>query len=125
MTDIRGSEKLLSAWKLRTLSEEGVKEIAARLDESPAEVLGARVHGDGSPDGATLVLRYTGDEVAWCGNDIEFWLQWHRKWGGGVRPPHIIINGIPFPDELLMELHYGRAPEAGPLGEVAQFEQLR
>ena len=34
---IRGSEKLLNAWKLRTLSEDSVREIGKALDELPEQ----------------------------------------------------------------------------------------
>jgi len=104
---LRGSEKLLSAWKNRTLTEDSVREIARALDESPAHVLGARVVGGSSATGVQLSLSYAGDDTPRCGNDILFWLKWHRLHGGEVHPPKIIIDGTPFPDLVRMELNFG------------------
>jgi hypothetical protein len=104
---LRGSEKLLSAWKSRTLSEESVREIARALDESPAKVLGAKVIGGTNATGVQLSLSYEGDDVPRCGNDIAFWLKWHLTHGGEVHPPRIIIDGIPYPDILKMKIDFG------------------
>ncbi|AZP11901.1 hypothetical protein [Undibacterium parvum] len=104
---LRGSEKLLSAWKNRTLSEESVREIAKALDESPAQVLAAKVIGGSDATGVQLSLSYSGDDVPRCGNDILFWFKWHHIHGGEMRPPRIIIDGTPFPDLVRMELDFG------------------
>ncbi|HEU4730284.1 MAG TPA: hypothetical protein VFT22_20445 [Kofleriaceae bacterium] len=105
---LRGSEKLIAAWNTRALTDESVKEIAAALDASPAKVLAANVVGGTHATGLTLSLAYEGDDVPRCGNDILFWLRWHINHGGGaVHPPRIIINGIPFPDLVRMELDFG------------------
>src|ERR1700704_6205089 len=104
----RGSERLMAAWHARALTEESVREIASALEQSSATVLGAYVSGGASPTGVTLSLAYEGDDVPQCGNDIMFWLKWHLHHGGaGVRPPRIIINGIPFPDLVRLELDFG------------------
>jgi hypothetical protein len=110
----RGSERLMAAWHARALTEESVKEIAAALEASPATVLGASVIGAANPTGITLSLAYEGDDVPWCGNDILFWLKWHRSHGGGVRPPRILINGTPFPDLVRVELDFGHVGAPGP-----------
>ncbi|MDH4346561.1 MAG: hypothetical protein OEW31_09525 [Thermoleophilia bacterium] len=103
----RGSEKVMAAWKARALTEESVREIAAALEKSPATVEGANVVGGEHATGLSLSLRYDGDDGPWCGNDILFWLKWHLSHGGVIRPPRIIINGIPFPDLVRMELDFG------------------
>ena len=110
----RGSERLMAAWNTRALTEESVREIADALDASPASVLGANVVGGANATGMTVSLSYEGDDVPMCGNDILFWLRWHIKnGGGGVHPPRIIINGIPFPDLLRMELDFGHVGQPG------------
>ena len=106
-TSSRGSDKLMAAWKARALTEESVREIAAHLEKSPATVERADVAGGAAPTGVSLSLSYSGDDTPWCGNDILFWLKWHRTHGGTVRPPKILINGIPFPDWLRLELDFG------------------
>jgi hypothetical protein len=103
----RGSEKLLGAWKARLLTEESVKEIASALDQSAAKLTGATVIGGNNATGVRVALRYDGDDVPQCGNDILFWLKWHRVHGGVVRPPRILIDGTPFPDLLRVELDFG------------------
>lgn len=103
----RGSEKLLAAWKGRALTEESLQEIASALAQSPATVDRAMIVGGNSATGAHLSLSYTGDDTPICGNDIAFWLKWHLKHGGSPRPPRIIIDGIPFPDLVRMELDFG------------------
>src|SRR4051812_3923823 len=103
----RGSEKLLAAWKARTLSEEAIKEITVALDKSPGKLEAANVVGGASATGITLSLSYTGDDVPMCGNDIQFWLNWLRKHGGTPRPPRVIINGTPFPDLIRVEMDFG------------------
>jgi len=110
----RGSEKLLAAWRARALSEEAVNEIAAHLAQSPAQVEGASVAGGTSATGLTVALSYTGDDAPGCGNDIAFWLRWHLKHGGDVRPPRIIINGTPFPDLVQLVLQFGTVPDTAP-----------
>ena len=62
----------------------------------------------------SLSLSYDGDDGPWCGNDILFWLKWHRNHGGNPRPPRIIINGTPFPDLVRMELDFGHVGEQAP-----------
>jgi hypothetical protein len=110
----RGSEKLLAAWKTRALSEESVREIATALEKSPATVEGANVVGGTNATGVRLSLRYQGDDVPQCGNDILFWLKWHIDHGGVIRPPKVIINGIPFPDPVRLELDFGHVAEHAP-----------
>jgi len=107
MADKRGSEKLMAAWKARALTEESVKEIAGALDKSPAITEGIIIVGGKEATGVQLSLRYEGDDGPWCGNDILFWLKWHIKYGGVVQPPKIIINGIPFPEEVRLQLDFG------------------
>jgi hypothetical protein len=110
----RGSERLMAAWNTRALTEESVREIAEALEASPATVLGANVVGGANATGMTVSLSYEGDDVPLCGNDILFWLRWHIKnGGGGVHPPRIIINGIPFPDLLRLELDFGHVGQPG------------
>jgi hypothetical protein len=113
---LRGSEKLMAAWKARTLTEESVREIADALDKSPAKVESASLVGGQDATGVKLSLSYEGDDVPWCGNDILFWLKWHMKFGGVVRPPKIIINGIPFPDLLKISLDFGQVEGQVPGG---------
>ncbi len=110
---LRGSEKLMAAWKSRVLTEESVVEISKALDESPARVLATSVVGGANASGLRLSLGYEGDDVPWCGNDLQFWLKWHRKHGGAIRPPRIIINGTPFPDLVRMELDFGNVVHPG------------
>lgn len=123
--EMRGSERLMAAWKTRVLTEESVREIAEALDRSPAVVLGAHVVGGAQPTGVALSLAYEGDDVPMCGNDLAFWLRWHLvHGGGGVRPPRILINGIPFPDLVRLELDFGEvggragAPDLGAIDTV-------
>jgi hypothetical protein len=106
----RGSEKLLRAWKERTLTEESVKEIAGHLEKSRGQVEGIIIVGGANATGVQLSLAYTGDDGPWCGNDIQFWLQWLLKHGGGgvIHPPKIIINGIPWPEIVRLELNFGQ-----------------
>lgn len=113
----RGSEKLMKAWKTRTLTEESVREIASALDKSPAKVESFSIVGGENATGVRLSLRYDGDDGPWCGNDIQFWLQWLLKHGGHVpviKPPRIIINGIPWPDVVRMELDFGQVETNAP-----------
>lgn len=72
--DKRGSEKLLDAWKSRALTEDAVHEIANALEQSPARVERADVVGGADATGVRLSLRYDGDDLPSCGNDILFWL---------------------------------------------------
>ena len=113
-TRLRGSEKLMAAWKTRALTEESIGEIGKALDDSPANLEEAAVSGGSDASGVRLALSYQGDDVAWCGNDIIFWLKWHLKFGGTVKPPIIIINGTPYPDYVRMQLDFGHV--AGPGG---------
>jgi hypothetical protein len=103
----RGSDKLMAAWKARALTEDSVREIAAQIEKSPATVERADVAGGSAPTGVSLSLSYSGDDTPWCGNDILFWLKWHRNHGGSARPPRILINGIPFPDWVRLDLDFG------------------
>lgn len=123
----RGSEKLMAAWKARALSEESVKEIAQSLEKSQATVEKCQFVGGTSSSGLQLSLSYAGDDVPTCGNDILFWLKWHRRFGGALRPPRIIINGTPFPDLLRLELNFGHVPEsaAGELAGDLANDQLK
>jgi hypothetical protein len=115
MADKRGSEKLMAAWKSRALTEESIREIAGALDKSPAKVEGVNVVGGEEATGVQISLRYDGDDGPWCGNDILFWLKWHIQHGGVVQPPKIIINGIPFPEEVLMQLNFGNVTGPAPV----------
>lgn len=117
---IRGSEKLMQAWKARTLSEASVKDIAEALDKSPAQVEGAIVSGGSAATGVRLSLRYEGEDTPRCGNDILFWLQWHRRFGGNPRPPKVIIRGTPFPDLVRLELDFGQFESVREVPGVAQ-----
>lgn len=108
----RGSEKLLDAWKARTISEESFRELAAALEKSPANVDGAFVTGGSAASGLYLSLRYDGDDVPRCGNDLEFILRWINKHHYGVSIPRIIINGTPRPDLFRMDLQIGAAVAA-------------
>ena len=105
--EMRGSEKLMAAYKARTISAEGIQQIAEALDNSPATLEGADVVGGEAATGVSLSLSYSGDDVPMCGNDILFWLRWHQEHGGVPMKPRFIINGIPFPDWLLLELNFG------------------
>ena len=107
----RGSEKVMAAWKARVLSEASIKEIAAAFEKSPATIEGATFVGGEHATGLSLSLSYDGDDGPQCGNDILFWLRWHQSNGGVPRPPRIIINGIPFPDLVRMELDFGHVGE--------------
>jgi hypothetical protein len=109
----RGSDKVLAAWKARTLSGESVQQIAEELGRSPAIVEGVAVSGGESATGVRVQLRYDGDDTPMCGNDILFWLRWHLEHGtGGVlKPPRIIINGTPYPDLVQLELEFGQVGE--------------
>jgi hypothetical protein len=110
----RGSEKVMAAWKARMLTEASVKEIATAFDKSPARIEGATFVGGENATGLRLSLSYEGDDGPMCGNDILFWLKWHLGHGGTPRPPRIIINGIPFPDLVKMELDFGHVEEHVP-----------
>lgn len=121
----RGSEKLLRAWKTRVLNDDSVREIANALEKSPAKLEGCEIIGGENPTGLRLSLRYDGDDGPWCGNDIQFWIQWLLKHGGHgpvIVPPKIIINGIPWPEVVHMELNFGQVetnvttPTAGTAG---------
>ena len=112
----RGSDKLLAAWKARSLTEESVREIAAAFEKSSGTVLGANVVGGHSPTGMQVSVSYEGDDVPQCGNDIAFWLRWHRTHGGtlGFKPPRVIINGTPYPDLVRLDLDFGHVEENTP-----------
>jgi len=100
------SDQRRAAWRARELTEDAVGEIAKQFDESPAKVVAAHARSSG----VRLSLAYDGDDVPICGNDITFWLRWHLQHGGVVKPPKIIINGIPFPDIIRLELDFGDVP---------------
>ena len=120
----RGSEKLLAAWKARTLTEESVREISQALDRSPAKVETATVFGGANATGMRVGLAYSGDDVPMCGNDLLFRLKWHLVHGGEVKPPRILIGGIPFPDVLRMQLDFGHVVQPAEIenlpGQLAQ-----
>jgi hypothetical protein len=118
----RGSEKLMAAWKARELTEESVRGIAEELDKSPAKVERVSIEGGANPTGVQLALRYGGDDIPWCGNDILFWFKWHIKNGKRVvRPPRIIIDGTPYPDLVRMELDFGQVgKEIGAMQDLAE-----
>jgi hypothetical protein len=115
----RGSEKLMAAWNARRLTDESVGEIAAALDESPATLDSAHVVGGEDATGLQVAMSYSGDDIPICGNDLRFWLFWHRKYGGVPKPPRIFIKGIPYPELLTVHLSFG---DVGP-GPVEQPEQ--
>ena len=104
---VRGSSKLMAAWKARVVSEEAFREIAAYFEKSPGRVESAEVFGGESASGVRLTVSYAGDDVPPCGNDILFWLKWHRKYGGVVKAPRIIINGTPLPDFVRLQVDFG------------------
>lgn len=110
----RGSQKLVAAWKARALTDESVREITQAFDASPAAVLGANFVGGAHATGMTVALSYEGDDIPRCGNDIQFWLKWHITHGGTPRPPRIIINGVPNPELLRLELDFGHVGDPGP-----------
>jgi hypothetical protein len=112
----------MGAWKARALTEESVREISDALAKSRAKVESAMVTGGESPTGMRVSLRYDGDDGPWCGNDILFWLKWHLGHGGVVRPPRIIINGIPWPDLVRMELDFGQVEETVLQGHALSGE---
>jgi hypothetical protein len=114
MSEVRGSDKLRAAWRSRALSEDTVNEVAKAFDGSPAIVENVELHGGGEPSGMSVTLRYDGDDMAWCGNDIQFWLKWHLSHGGVVKPPRFIINGTPYPEWLRMRLDFGHVETVGP-----------
>ena len=103
----RGSEKLIGAWKGRALTDESVREIAEALDQSGGTVDQAVIVGGADANGARISLSYSGDDTPICGNDIAFWVKWHLRHGGTPRPPRIIIDGIPFPEIIRLELDFG------------------
>lgn len=89
------------------------------FEKSPAVVEGAAVSGGANATGVRLSLRYEGDDTPWCGNDILFWLRWHRRFGGNPRPPKVIIKGTPFPDLVRMELDFGQYESIREVPSVA------
>ena len=113
----RGSAKIMAAWQARVLTEDSIAEIAGSFEKSPATIEGATVVGGEHATGLRLSLAYEGDDGPWCGNDILFWLQWHRKFGGVVRSPKILINGTPFPDLVQLNLDFGH--DGGPRPDIA------
>ena len=113
--DSRGSEKLLEAWKGRALTDESVQEIADALGKSSGKVERAMILGGADATGARISLAYTGEDTPICGNDIAFWVKWHLRHGGTPRPPKIIIDGIPFPEIIRLELDFGNVLANEPL----------
>jgi hypothetical protein len=105
---VRGSSKLMAAWKARALTEESYREIASAFEKSRGKVESAEIFGGDNPTGVRLTVSYDGDDVPTCGNDILFWLKWHLNHGGAPKPPRIIINGIPLPDLVRMQIDFGR-----------------
>jgi hypothetical protein len=124
MDEIRGSDKLRAAWRARVLSEDTVNEVAKAFDSSPAIVEGVELHGGGEPSGMSVTLRYDGDDVPMCGNDIAFWLKWHQLHGGVVKAPRIIINGTPWPEFLRMRLDFGQVEVPAQLEEPGLERQF-
>ncbi len=113
----RGSERLMAAWKARALTEESVREIATALEKSPATVERAAFNGSNA-SGLSLSLAYDGDDVPLCGNDLQFWLRWHRIHGGNPPPPRVIINGTPILDSVRLELGFGNVGEGFGTADV-------
>jgi hypothetical protein len=114
----RGSERLMAAWKARALTEESVREIATALEKSPATVERAAFNGSNA-SGLSLSLAYDGDDVPLCGNDLQFWLRWHRIHGGNPPPPRVIINGTPILDSVRLELGFGNVEQGFGTADVA------
>ena len=116
----RGSARLREAWKNRALTDEAVESIATALDESRAAVEAVSFTGGERPSAVTVGLSYEGDDVPICGNDLLFWLQWHKKFGGGVVvPPTVIVNGTPHPEIVKLLLTFGE-----PTVEIPAVEGL-
>jgi hypothetical protein len=115
----RGSEKLMAAWRARALTEESIREISDTMDKSPAKIESVNVVGGSTPTGLQMTLRYDGDDVPWCGNDILFWLKWHRLHGGVVHPPKILIDGVPWPETVRLQLGFGNLDGAACCGGAA------
>jgi hypothetical protein len=109
----RGSEKIRGAWENRGLTEEGIREIEENFEKSSGTVEQAHLVGGDTPTGLLLSVSYSEDDVPRCGNDLSFWLYWHRKYGGVVRRPKIIINGTPWPDVVRVQLGFGNVEVAG------------
>lgn len=110
----RGSAKLMAAWKARALTEDAVREIATQFEKSVGTVQRADVVGGAAPTGVRMSVAYEGDDTPWCGNDILFWLKWHRTHGGNPPPPRIIINGTPYPEFVQVQFDFGHVQEQGP-----------
>ncbi len=117
----RGSEKLLAAWKSRSLSDESIRELATALEKSPAKVEGVQFTGGSDAAGLQLSLRYDGDDGPWCGNDLQFLLGWLRRHGvsGGI--PRVIINGTPWPDLVRLHVNIGDVPGEEVRGNPAEL----
>ena len=61
----RGSARLLETWAERgrhVITDEDIKFIASRLEESPAQVADVVVDGGDQPSGFGLALNYDGDD---------------------------------------------------------------
>ena len=115
---LRGSARIEKAWKSRALTEESVKEIIEGLGQTKGQIETVDVSGGNSASGMRVGIRYDAELVSWCGNDMTFWLEWLRKYGGRPRKPIIIINGKPVPDELFMQVDFGNF-------ELDRVEQLQ
>jgi hypothetical protein len=125
--NVRGSEKLKFAWENRALTEQAVAEIGEALDASAGSVEQVRVLGGREAVGIEVSKRYAADDGDVCGNDIAFWLKWlgRHGGGGGYRPPKVIINGIPWPIEVLVTYTFGRAEApVRQVGDLGSFENL-
>ena len=125
--NVRGSEKLKFAWENRALTEQAVAEIGEALDASAGSVEQVRVPGGREAVGIEVSKRYAADDGDVCGNDIAFWLKWlgRHGGGGGYRPPKVIINGIPWPIEVLVTYTFGRAEApVRQVGDLGSFENL-
>jgi hypothetical protein len=116
----RGSEKLIAAWKARSLTDESVRELAAALEKSPAKVEGVAFSGGSDAAGLQLSLRYDGDDGPWCGNDLQFLLTWLRRHGIASAVPRVIINGTPWPDLVRLHVNIGNVPDGDVRGNIGE-----
>ena len=110
----RGSARLLEAWAERgrhVITDEDIKFIATRLEESPAQVADVVVVGGEQPSGFGIALNYDGDDGPMCGNDLGWLIALLRRLGGaGYQPPVIIKNGQPAFERLTVLASLGVLP---------------
>jgi hypothetical protein len=111
---VRGSAKLQEAWKLRDaeITDAVVEEISALLDKSPAEVGDVQVHGGSRATGLGFSLSYYGDDVPFCGNDLQWLIDFLRKHPIPSEGPIVIINGKPRVDRIHVLASLGVLPDS-------------